>query len=75
MSDTLTPSATRLNVLPPNHAQRSLLHNELHARPNARIRIPALVVYVAVLNEGISRVKNVNTSSVCRDRGTWSRAC
>lgn len=42
-------------ALPPDDAQRELLHNEVHARPPARIRVPALVVYVAVLNEGISR--------------------
>jgi uncharacterized membrane-anchored protein len=44
-----------VNVLPADDAQRDLLHNEIHARPTARIRLPALVVYVAVLNEGISR--------------------
>jgi uncharacterized membrane-anchored protein len=42
-------------ALPPDSHQRELLHNEVHARPPARIRVPALVVYVAVLNEGISR--------------------
>ncbi len=42
-------------MLPPDDALRELLHNELHARPLARIRLPALVVYVAVLNEGVSR--------------------
>ncbi|OGB05233.1 MAG: hypothetical protein A3G29_18370 [Burkholderiales bacterium RIFCSPLOWO2_12_FULL_64_99] len=42
-------------VLPPDDAQRRVLHNEVHARPPARIRLPALVVYVAVLNEGITR--------------------
>ncbi len=41
--------------LPPDDAQRLLLHNEVHARPSARIRLPALVVYVAVFNEGVSR--------------------
>ena len=44
-----------VNVLPADDAQRELLHNEIHARPTARIRLPALVVYVAVLNEGVSR--------------------
>jgi uncharacterized membrane-anchored protein len=34
---------------------RSTLHNEVHARPQARIRMPALVVYVAVFNEDVSR--------------------
>ncbi|MCH8178445.1 MAG: DUF3422 domain-containing protein [Proteobacteria bacterium] len=47
---TLLPRA-----LPADDAQRELLHNEVHARPPARIRLPALVVYVAVLNEGVSR--------------------
>lgn len=42
-------------VLPDNDALREVLHNEVHARPPARIRLPALVVYVAVLNDGVSR--------------------
>jgi uncharacterized membrane-anchored protein len=41
--------------LPPEDAQRRELHNEVHARPSARVRLPALIVYVAVLNEGVSR--------------------
>lgn len=43
------------NALPPDDAWRHELHNEVHARPPARIRLPALVVLVAVLNEGVSR--------------------
>lgn len=31
------------------------LHNEVHARPSARIKMPALVVYIAMLNDGVSR--------------------
>lgn len=46
---------SRPAVLPPDDAQRRLLHDEVHARPPARIRLPALVVMVAVLNEGVSR--------------------
>ena len=42
-------------MLPPDDALRAELHNEVHARPPARIRLPALVVYVAVLNEGVTR--------------------
>ena len=42
-------------ALPPDDSLRATLHNEVHARPPARIRLPAFVVYVAVLNEGISR--------------------
>jgi uncharacterized membrane-anchored protein len=41
--------------LPVDDAQRTVLHNEVHARPQARIRLPALVVYVAVVNDGVSR--------------------
>ena len=43
------------HALPADDSHRAALHNEVHARPPARIRLPALVVYVAVLNEGISR--------------------
>jgi uncharacterized membrane-anchored protein len=42
-------------ALPADDALREVLHNEVHARPSARIRLPALVVFVAVLNEGVSR--------------------
>lgn len=45
----------RTGCLPPDDALRTQLHNEVHARPPARIRLPALITYVAVLNEGISR--------------------
>lgn len=41
--------------LPPDDPLRLTLHNEVHARPPARIRLPAVIVYVAVLNEGVSR--------------------
>ncbi|MDE2418450.1 MAG: DUF3422 domain-containing protein [Burkholderiales bacterium] len=52
----MTPATTSLNTcLPADDALRAQLHNEVHARPQARIRLPALVVYVAVLNEGVSR--------------------
>lgn len=44
-----------IHALPPNDELREVLHNEVHARPSARIRLPALVVLVAVLNEGVSR--------------------
>lgn len=45
----------RASLLPDDDPLRAVLHNEVHARPSARIRVPALIVYVAVLNEGISR--------------------
>ena len=41
--------------LPPDDHLRHTLHNEVHARPQARIRMPALVLYVAVLNAEVSR--------------------
>ncbi|MEJ6007467.1 DUF3422 domain-containing protein [Paucibacter sp. AS339] len=42
-------------ILPPDDGLRQTLHDEVHARPSARIRLPALVVTVALLNEGVSR--------------------
>lgn len=42
-------------ALPPDDALREQLHNEVHARPSARIRLPALVFTIAVLNQGVSR--------------------
>ncbi|MFN3886850.1 MAG: DUF3422 family protein [Aquabacterium sp.] len=44
-----------LNALPADDAERAVLHNEVHARPSPRIRLPALVVQVAVLNADVSR--------------------
>ncbi|MBK1685871.1 DUF3422 family protein [Rhodoferax fermentans] len=52
MHDPDTPST---GFLPPDASQRAALHNEVHARPSARIRLPALVVDVAVLHEGVTR--------------------
>lgn len=49
------PDVSAPRLLPPDDEQRVLLHNEVHARPSARIRLPALIVFVAVLNEGVSR--------------------
>jgi len=46
---------TMPTALPPDDARRQALHAEVHARPSARIRMPALVVYVAVINRGIDR--------------------
>lgn len=49
-----TPDPSK-RALPVDDDQRVALHNEVHARPPARIHLPALVVYLAVLNEGITR--------------------
>jgi uncharacterized membrane-anchored protein len=42
-------------LLPPDDALRVTLHDEVHARPSALVTLPALIIYVAVLNEGVSR--------------------
>lgn len=52
MHDTATPTQA---FLPPDDALRTSVHNEVHARPSARIRLPALVVDVAVLHDGVTR--------------------
>ncbi len=49
------PAFPNARILPPDDAERLLLHNEVHARPSARIRLPALVVLLAVYNDGIAR--------------------
>ena len=49
------PNSSPSTLLPPDDPLRTTLHNEVHARPSARVRLPALVTYVAVLNAGISR--------------------
>lgn len=52
---THAPTSLNIALLPADDPLRRTLHNEVHARPQARIRMPAMVVYVAVLNEGVSR--------------------
>jgi uncharacterized membrane-anchored protein len=44
-------------MLPPHESLRVALHNEVHARPVARVRLPALIFYVAVLNKGVTRLQ------------------
>lgn len=52
----LHPTAARaLSFLPPDDPLRATLHNEVHARPSARVQLPVLVTYVAVLNAGVTR--------------------
>ncbi len=41
-------------ALPPDDELRMQLHNEVHARPSARVRLPALMTHVAVLNANVS---------------------
>jgi uncharacterized membrane-anchored protein len=51
----LDDALRRASGLPADDALRTVLHNEVHARPSPTIRLPALVVYVAVLNDGVER--------------------
>lgn len=44
-----------MNLIPLDDTLRTQLHNEVHARPSARIRLPAFILLVGVFNEGISR--------------------
>ena len=60
--------------LPPDADWRTNLHNEVHARPAARIRLPALVVYVAVLNDGVSRADELAHLQRLPDQGHLTQA-
>jgi len=51
----MQPIAPPPSILPPDDTLRLQLHNEVHARPPASLQLPALVVFVAVLNEGVAR--------------------
>ncbi|PZO06430.1 MAG: DUF3422 domain-containing protein [Lysobacteraceae bacterium] len=44
-----------LRLLPDDAAQREIVHNEVHARPTVAIPLPSLVVYIALLNENVTR--------------------
>lgn len=46
--------------LPPDDPLRQTLHDEVHTRPTALIRLPALVAFVAVLNEGVDRAQELD---------------
>jgi uncharacterized membrane-anchored protein len=46
---------TITRYLPNDDAQRIVLHDEIHARPSATLKLPALVVYVAVLNKDVDK--------------------
>ncbi len=49
------PPDDALRRLPPDDALRRVLHDEVHARPPARLGLPAGVLYLAVFNDGVSR--------------------
>lgn len=42
-------------LLPEDAARRDIVHNEVHARPTLAVPLPALVVYVALLNDDVTR--------------------
>ncbi len=47
--------ASENRLLPEDAAQRGIVHNEVHARPTVAVPVPSLVVYIALLNEGVTR--------------------
>ena len=49
------PTAAVRPCSPPDDVARVALHNEVHARPTARIRLPALIIDIAVLHDGVTR--------------------
>ena len=55
MTISKNPAFAPTAFLPPDDPQRSALHNEVHARPPARVQLPALIVQVAVLNADVTR--------------------
>ena len=47
--------STAREALPTDDLLRVELHNEVHARPSARVRLPVLIIYIAVFNQGVTR--------------------
>lgn len=47
--------AATIQQLPADDPNRFLIHNEVHARPSATFSLPAMVIYLAVLNHKVSR--------------------
>ena len=50
-----TPQDALRPALPADDSERIALHSEVHARPPALVPVPAEIVYVAVLNEAVTR--------------------
>ncbi len=46
---------TMTRYLPADDAQRIVLHDEIHTRPSATFKLPALIFYVAVLNKDVDK--------------------
>lgn len=55
MTDVPADYSAKGRILPPDDLQRTMLHNEVHMRPTATISVPALVVFVAVCNQYVTR--------------------
>lgn len=51
----MNPPVSAPAYLPSDDPLRRTLHNEVHARPPARVRMPALIVYVAMSNQDVTR--------------------
>lgn len=47
--------AAKIHQLPADDPNRFLIHYEVHARPSATFSLPAMVIYLAVLNDKVSR--------------------
>jgi uncharacterized membrane-anchored protein len=60
--------------LPEDDSNRYLVHYEVHARPNAIIKLPAMVVYVAVINDGVTREMEYQHLNRLPGHGTLSAA-
>jgi uncharacterized membrane-anchored protein len=54
-AESAAPSTPSTRWLPADDPHRHRLHDEAHARPSAHIRMPALVLYVAVRHDGVER--------------------
>jgi len=50
---------TITRYLPADDAQRIVLHDEIHTRPSATFKLPALIVYVAVLNKDVDKMSEL----------------
>ena len=59
-------------TLPPDDALRRLLHDEVHARPTARIRLPALVLQVTAAIESFTARPGYNLCRIALHG--WSEA-
>ena len=46
---------TMTRYLPADDVQRMVLHDEIHTRPSATFKLPALISYVAVLNKEVDK--------------------